>query len=106
MMGIGFFLGGGFFALVLALMRNRFAWFPFHPMGYALAVGGTCDRWWFALFIATCLKGGIIHYAGVRGYRQAAPFFMGLVLGQYVVACLWSILAVILNEPMYWSWLA
>jgi hypothetical protein len=90
----------------MGMMRARFVWWPFHPMGFALGVGGTCDRWWFALLIATLLKGTITHYAGVRGYRQATPFFMGLVLGQYVVACLWSILAVILNEPMYWSWLA
>jgi hypothetical protein len=105
-MGMGFFAGGGVFALALAMMRARFVWWPFHPMGYALGVGGTCDRWWFALLIATVLKGAITHYGGVRGYHQALPFFMGLVLGQYVVSCIWSILAVILNEPMYWSWLA
>lgn len=105
-MGMGFFAGGGAFAFLLASMRNRFVWWPLHPMGYALGVGGTCDRWWFALLIATCCKGVIVHYAGVRGYQHAAPFFMGLVLGQYVVACIWTIIAIVLNEPMYWSWLA
>jgi hypothetical protein len=105
-MGIGFFAGGGLFALGLALLRARFVWFPFHPMGFALGIGGTVDRWWFALLVCTAIKGVIIHYAGVRGFRRAAPFFMGLVLGQYVVACLWSLIAIVVNEPMYWSWLA
>jgi hypothetical protein len=103
-MGMGFFAGGGLFALGLALMRARFVWWPLHPMGFPLGIGGTMERWWFALLIATVLKGAIVHYGGVRAFRQAAPFFMGLVLGQYVVACLWSILACLLNEPMYWSW--
>jgi hypothetical protein len=105
-LGMGFFGGGGLLALGLALMRSRFAWWPLHPMGYPLGIGGTMDRWWFAMLIATVLKGTITHYGGVRGYRQAAPFFMGLVLGQYVVACFWSIVACVLNEPMYWSWQA
>jgi hypothetical protein len=105
-MGMGFFGGGGLFALFLAIMRARFVWFPFHPMGYALGIGGTCDRWWFALLVGTVLKGVVIRYGGVRGFTQSAPFFMGLVLGQYVVSCIWSIIAVATETPMYWSWLA
>lgn len=104
--GIGCFWGGGAFALFLALMRARFVWWPFHPMGYALGLGTTVDRWWCALLVCTLVKGLIVRYAGVRGYRRAAPFFAGLVLGQYVVLCLWSLVAVILEQPMYWSWLA
>jgi hypothetical protein len=105
-MGMGFFGGGSAFALFLAIMRARFVWFPFHPMGYALGIGGTCDRWWFALLVGTVLKGVVIRYGGVRGFTQSAPFFMGLVLGQYVVSCIWSIIAVATETPMYWSWLA
>ncbi len=102
--GMGVFAGSGGFALLLALLRNRYAWFPFHPMGFALGVGGTCDRWWFALLLCTIFKGVIVHYGGVRGFQRAAPFFMGLVLGNYVVACIWSLTAVWCNEPMYWGW--
>jgi len=29
---------------------------------------------------------------------------MGLVLGNYVVACIWSLIAIWCNEPMYWGW--
>ncbi len=103
--GIAACAGGGAFALLLATLRTRCAGFPFHPMGYALGLGTTVDRWWFALVICTVVKGVIVRYTGVRGFRKAAPFFMGLVLGQYVVACFWSLVAIARNEPMYWSWL-
>jgi hypothetical protein len=102
--GMAAFAGGGLFALVLAMIRMRYVWWPFHPMGYALGIGNTVERWWFALLICTFVKGVIVHYGGVRGYRQALPFFMGLVLGQYVVSCIWSIIAVVTETPMYWSW--
>jgi hypothetical protein len=104
-MGMGFFAGGGAFALLLALARNRLEGFPFHPMGYALGVGSSVDRWWLPLVVCSILKGAIIRYTGMRGYRQAVPFFMGLVLGQYTISCLWSLVALWVNEPMYWSWI-
>jgi hypothetical protein len=102
--GMSVFAGSAGFAMLLALLRARYTWFPFHPMGFALGVGGTCDRWWFALLLCSVFKGVIIHYGGVRGFQKAAPFFMGLVLGNYIVACLWSLIAVWCNEPMYWGW--
>jgi hypothetical protein len=102
--GISVFAGSALFALLLALLRARYVWFPLHPMGFALGVGGTVDRWWFALLLCSVIKGVIIHYGGVRGFQKAAPFFMGLVLGNYVVACLWSLIAVWCDTPMYWGW--
>jgi hypothetical protein len=98
-------LGGGAFALLISMLRNRFTGFPLHPMGYALGLGATVDRWWFALVICTFIKLPLVRFMGVGGYRKAAPFFMGLILGQYLVACLWSLLAIAINQPMYWSWL-
>ena len=61
------------------------------------------ERWWFALLICSAVKGVIVHYGGVRGYRQALPFFMGLVLGQYVVSCIWSIIAVAIETLTAWD---
>ena len=102
--GMGVFAGSALFALLLAMLRARYVWFPFHPMGYALGMGGTVDRWWFALVLCSAIKSVVVRYGGVRGFQKTAPFFMGLVLGNYVVACLWSLLALWRNEPMYWGW--
>ena len=43
----------------------------------------------------------ILKYGGVWAYRKAVPFFLGLILGEYVVACGWSILGIILRMPTY-----
>lgn len=102
--GMGAFGGGALLALVLAFLRARFVRFPLHPMGVALGMGVTVDRWWFALVICTVVKGVIVRYFGARGFQKAAPFFMGLILGQYTVACFWSLVAILCGEPMYWSW--
>ena len=55
--GMGAAGGGAAFALLLAVLRNRFTGFPFHPMGYALGMGTTVDRWWFA-----CRERGIAYH--------------------------------------------
>jgi hypothetical protein len=102
--GMSVFAGSALFAMLLALLRARYTWFPFHPMGFALGVGGTVDRWWFALVLCTFFKALAVRYGGVRGYQKTAPFFMGLVLGNYVIACIWSLIALYYNEPMYWGW--
>lgn len=100
--GIGFFAGGAGLALAMAMMRARFVWWPFHPMGYAIGTGWTAQQWWVSLIVCSLVKGVIVHYGGVRGFQRAAPFFIGLVLGQFVVLCLWSLIAVISEQPMYW----
>jgi hypothetical protein len=102
--GMAVFAGSALFATAMALMRARYTWFPFHPMGFALGVGGTVDRWWFALVICSAVKSVIIRYGGVQGFQRAAPFFMGMVLGNYIIACIWSLIAIYCNVPMYWGW--
>ena len=34
-------------------------------------------------------------------HRKAVPFFLGIVLGEFVIGSFWSLLAVILDKPMY-----
>jgi len=102
--GAGFFLGGGLFALLLSALRTWFLGWRLHPLGYALAMSGAVDTYWFALLLTTLVKGFIVRYFGVRGYRQARPFFLGLILGQYVVACLTSFVGLALGKPMYEAW--
>ena len=37
------------------------------------------------------MKFSIIKYGGLKAYRSARPFFLGLVLGEMVCAGLWAI---------------
>lgn len=59
---------------------------------------------WFPLFIAWVLKGTILKYGGLKLHRRAMPFFMGLMLGEFVVGCLLSIIGTAFGIPVYSFW--
>ena len=93
------------FAIGMMWMRMRFLWFPFHPAGYVLGVSsGTIDVYWFALFVCWLSKLLILRHGGVRSYRKVLPFFMGLVLGDFIVGCYWGLLSIIIGVPLYTTW--
>ena len=81
------------FILVLLLrgMRSQFLWWPFHPAGYALAVSYAMDYFWFCFFVAWVAKSLLVRFGGMRSYNSAIPFFLGLILGDYIVGSLWAL---------------
>lgn len=84
-------LGGLGFVFFLKWMRGLFVWWPFHPMGYALALSYAMDYFWFAFMVGWLIKLVLVRWGGMRVHTQAAPFFLGLILGDYVVGSLWAI---------------
>jgi hypothetical protein len=93
------------FSVMIWWARTRFFWWPFHPAGYILGISsGTIDVYWFALLICSVLKWLIIKLGGIRSYKNALPFFMGLVIGDFVVGCYWGIMSLIVGEPLYTTW--
>ena len=89
------------FTFLLSLMRSRFVWFPFHPAGYVLSNTGTMYWLWCPFLVAWILKTLIIRYGGIKGYRIALPFFLGLVLGDYITSSLWALAGSVLGITMY-----
>lgn len=89
------------FTVVCQTMRRRFLWWPFHPAGYALAVSFAMDYFWFAVFVAWLIKAVILRYGGMRLYRQAMPFFLGAILGDYTIGSLWAIIGPAANVLTY-----
>ena len=51
--------------------------------------------------ISGILKGTILKFGGIRAYRRYVPFFLGLILGDFVIGSTWNILSIILNRPTY-----
>jgi hypothetical protein len=85
-------------------IRARFIWFPLHPAGYVIGVApGTTDAYWFTLLITTLIKWMLLKHGGIKAYRRAIPFFVGLVLGETVVGTFWALLGLALRIPIY-SW--
>jgi hypothetical protein len=49
-------------------------------------------RLWLPIFLAWAIKAVILRYGGLRGYRAALPFFIGLVLGEFAAGFIRTIL--------------
>ncbi len=92
---------GACFTFFLSIMRSRFLWFPFHPAGYVLANTGTMYWLWCPFLVAWIAKVLITKYGGIKGYRAALPFFLGLVFGDYMASGIWALAGSIIGIRMY-----
>jgi hypothetical protein len=99
--GISYMGIGALFTMLMMVMRMRFFWWPFHPAGYALAISFAMDYFWFAFFISWLIKSFILRFGGVRGHQKAVPFFLGLILGDYIIGSLWAITGPIVGIRTY-----
>lgn len=93
------FLAGVVFTLFLAFMRARFVWWPFYPLGYALCGSWTMIVFWFPCLVAWVAKTLVLRYGGMKTYLRLRPFFLGLVLGEFGMAVLWTLVAWIWQVP-------
>lgn len=92
---------GGAAGLVVMLtwLRAKYAWFPFHPLGYCM---GNELRWhWMPFMIAWAAKLIILRYGGLSLYRRSIPFALGLVLGDYTIGAFWSLIGMIYGIQTY-----
>jgi hypothetical protein len=98
-------MGAGFIAaLILIALRARFFGWPFHPIGYAISGSWSMNLVWLPLFIAWLAKLAVLRYGGLRLYRTALPFFLGLILGDCTMGTLWSLIGLLLGTPTYNFW--
>lgn len=83
--------GGLSVTLLLALARSRFLWWPFHPVGYAVANTPTMAAIWVPFFMGWCAKSALLRYTGANVYRRCLPFFLGLILGDFINGGFWTL---------------
>ena len=98
---IVFAVAGFGLTLLLAAMRMRFLWWNLHPVGYAISGSWAINPMIGSIFIGWLLKWIILKYGGIRWHRKAIPFFLGIVLGEFLVGTFWSLLGVITDQRMY-----
>lgn len=67
----------------LTSLNHRFAWWPIHPLGLAVASSFTIYAVYIAFFVAWLAKTMILRWGGVSTYRRCVPFFIGLMVGHY-----------------------
>ena len=99
------FTGFGFLmTTVLMLFRMRFVWWPFHPAGFAISTSWGMHVTWGCLFMSWLIKLIILKYGGPVRYRKVAPFFLGLILGEFTVGSVWTIIGIVAGMPTYGFW--
>jgi hypothetical protein len=79
----------------LALMRLRFLWWPFHPVGFIIGFGLLQYPMYFSFFIAWLAKALVLRYGGLRLYRQTLPIAIGLIMGDGLNRSLWNVISLI-----------
>lgn len=85
------FMVGVLVTFLMTTLRTRLMWFPFHPLGFALSGCWTMMVFWFGCFMAWLLKVLILRYGGMKIYARARPFFLGMVLGEFTMAVLFTL---------------
>jgi len=91
---------GGLQTALLATLHNRFN-FPLHPAGFVVSGSWSMNLFWVSLFVAWLLKVSLIRWGGLVMHRQATPFFMGLVVGDYLMGSFWSLWGCWRHRPAY-----
>ena len=98
-------VGVGFvFAFCLETMRLRFVNWPFHPLGFAISGNWEMNLVWMPLMIAWIIKSLLLKYGGFKVLRGSIPFFLGLILGQFVVGSIVNIISIAMGLPSYMFW--
>ena len=99
---LGFIGIGLSFSLIMMFLRTRFLWWPLHPVGYALSTSGwLINLIWFSFLVGWIIKWVILKYGGLKAYRNAFPFFLGLILGEYAIGCFWNLLGILSGTRLY-----
>jgi hypothetical protein len=94
-MGVGF-LGT---AALMVLKLRLYAW-PLHPVAFPIASAWVMDTALPAVFIAWLAKAVIMRYGGLRSYRAALPFFLGMILSSSVIGFVRMTIGAILDVDM------
>jgi len=78
---------GAALTLFLLFMRQRFIWWPFHPLGYIASI--SIGRYWWSILIGWSAKVMITKLGGIKAWRRYYPAALGLVIGNCVILFTW-----------------
>jgi len=92
---------GALFVVLLGLMRQRFWWWPFHPLGFVMGATYPMVLLWFSVLLGWLFKWSTLRFGGISWYNKLRPFFLGLVLGEYLSGSLWLIICSITGKGGY-----
>jgi hypothetical protein len=91
-------VGAALTAALLAL-RARYLWWPLHPFGLVMCTTWVIWGFWFSIFLGWLAKASIMTFGGAAAFRRALPFFLGLALGESLIAAFWILLGLATGTP-------
>jgi len=87
--------------MLLALARSAFVGWPLNPVALPLAASWSIHLMWLPMLVAWLIKLVVLRYGGLGLYRRVLPLFLGLILGQAVVGCGWTLVGLVTGHPYY-----
>jgi hypothetical protein len=87
---------GGVLAGFLWYLCIIFPRWPLHPVGILLSTTFYGREAWPSIFLGWIIKIVLVRYGGSRLYRNAKPFFLGLIVGEVFAAVFWGIIPAVL----------
>jgi hypothetical protein len=94
-------LAGAVLTAAMLALRARYLWWPLHPLGLVICSQIAFVWIWFSVFLGWLAKASVMTFGGASAYRKVLPFFLGLVVGEYLVAALWIAVALLSGKPSY-----
>ena len=85
-----FALVGALLMVVLVICYHRFYWWPIHPIGYLTAYSSAMRILWFSFFVGWFCNALCMRYGGVVLFRRLRLFFVGLIIGDFLMGGLWA----------------
>ena len=89
------------FTYFLYMMKLRMPWWPFHPLGFAVSTSYSIGTLWLPLMIAWAAKLITLRVGGLKSYRVALDFFLGLLIGDFVMGALWPLIGWVFGVSTY-----
>jgi hypothetical protein len=83
---------GALLQVLLTLASQRFLWWPIHPLCFPVGFVWTTHHLMPSIFYAWVVKVTVLRYGGAKWYRKTKPFFLGMILGQYVSGGMWILI--------------
>ncbi|TKB06343.1 hypothetical protein FCL48_21445 [Desulforhopalus sp. IMCC35007] len=86
-----FALIGAVLMLIMVTCYHRLYWWPIHPIGYLTAYSSAMRILWVSFFIGWACNALCMRYGGVTLFRKLQFFFIGLIIGDFLMGGCWGI---------------
>lgn len=82
---------GALVMLFLVFMYYRVTWWTLHPIGYLTAYTSGMQMLWFCFFLGWLCNHLCLRYGGTGLFNKVRFFFVGLVLGDFLMGGIWAL---------------